>query len=268
MIIYFCIIIFISGTFVQTSLSLQHTHQHLPIQIGLTNNRFFLWSQPNQDAPDEGYPVILLFHGAGQHAFSWILGWNQWNKAQKTFPQVALCQGYLIVYLESQRPIRPGPRAWDVFTIQATENKDIIYVQSIIDYLESLPINIDTNNLFCAGFSSGAFMCSRLALNCGELFSAVALNSGCNADRIILTNRGPVFNFSKTVDTPTSHPPTLLLHGTTDQLVPIGCSTQYQSDLHEVNIPCMLIIDPTQGHIWLSSQNNQILQFFDQYATT
>ena len=235
------------------------------IHIECINHRFFLWIEPNTLPPEQGYPVLFLFHGASQHGFSWIIGLNTWSKNQMSFTKKALEQGYFTICLESNRPVRPGPRAWDVFDEKITENDDIQYIKQIISWLETTNFPVNRNNLFCAGFSSGAFMCSRIGLSTSDIFTAIALNSGCNANSITLTNRGPQFDLTTSFNISSNHPPTFLLHGEQDQLVPVNCSKRYHLDLKKAGIDTDLIIDPDKGHIWLSQQNDELLNWFNSY---
>ena len=236
------------------------------IHLEIIEDRFFLWVKPQQEPTNEGYPMLFLFHGASQHAFSWILPINKWNKYQMSFTADALDQGFFLILLESNRPIRPGPRAWDVFTANNSENNDISYVQAILSWLNNSQLPVNMNSVFCAGFSSGAFMCSRLALNKEHLFNAIALNSGCNADSITLTNRGPQFDLYSSYNLSVNHPPTLLLHGQKDQLVPVQSAINYYQDLTNASVETQLWIASSQGHIWLSIYNTEILNWFNQHA--
>lgn len=242
-----------------TSTPLNHVH------FTFIYGRFVLYIQPTQQPSAEGYPIIFLFHGASQHAFSWLIGLNKWNKNQMSFATEALDNGFFLIMLESNRPIRPGPRAWDVFTTNNSENNDIRYVQSIVSWLNESQLQVNTNHLFCAGFSSGAFMCSRLALNCEHLFDAIAVNSGCNADSITLTSHGPVFDIHSSYNLSADHPPTILLHGQKDQLVPVQCATNYYQDLRNSSVETQILIEPSQGHIWISAYNLDILNWFTQH---
>ncbi|MFO8077196.1 MAG: prolyl oligopeptidase family serine peptidase [Thermoplasmatota archaeon] len=241
-----------------TSTPLNHVY------FNIIHGRFFLYMQPTQQPTAEGYPIIFLFHGASQHAFSWLIGLNKWNKNQMSFATEALDNGFFLILLESNRPIRPGPRAWDVFTTNNSANNDIQYIQSILSWLNQsqLPVNMDS--VFCAGFSSGAFMCSRLALNYEHLFNAIAVNSGCNAESITLSQRGPVFDIHSSYNLSADHPPTILLHGQRDQLVPVQCATNYYQDLRNSSVETQILIAPTHGHIWLSAYNQDILNWFSK----
>ena len=231
----------------------------------LDNGRFFLWFQPDNTPPENGYPVILLFHGAAQHAFSWVLEWNPWTINQVSFGQQALDSGFYIICLESKKPIMPGPRAWDVFEEDPNKNNDIQYISEVLNWIKEYKPDVDSNKIYCAGFSSGAFMCSRLALSYDPIFSAMAINSGCNAQSITLTKFGPIFNFTTQYSISKNHPPTLLLHGAQDTIVPLQCATNYYRDLQNSLIDSKLIIEEDLGHIWLKSKNSDILEWFQSH---
>ena len=230
-------------------------------KLKIIDKRFVLYNQPDTPPPENGYKTIFLFHGAGQHAFAWFLGFYMWSDAQTSFTKAALENNFFVVGLESKRPISFGPRGWDAFEKETTKNDDISYVKNVISWLENSSLPVNTNKIYAAGFSSGAFMCSRLAQSIGYRFKGVILNSGCNADSIELTNRGPVFNFSTGFNISTFHPPTLLVHGEKDMLVPIKGAESYYQDLTENNINVISLYDKSKGHIWLENYNEQILNW-------
>lgn len=78
--------------------NLDITTNYIPgFQIKVLNDRVFFWKQPETSAPEGGYPVLFLFHGASQHAFAWIVGLNQWSKYQTLFTATALDEGFLLL---------------------------------------------------------------------------------------------------------------------------------------------------------------------------
>ena len=238
------------------------------VQVNWVDGRIFVYIQPESTPQAQGYPVIFLLHGASQHWFSWLFGFNRWSQTQQSFTSQAIHENYAVILTESNRPISFGPRAWDVFEKNATRNKDIQYLQDIITWLNTSKSDLtDTNNMFCTGFSSGAFMCSRLALSAEHMFHGLALNSGCNAESITLTKKGPIFNFTLSQNLSEHHPPTLLLHGKQDKLVPVEGSTTYYNDLKNASIQTNLLINPEKGHIWLSDYNHKIIAWFNNQIT-
>ena len=224
-------------------------------------NRFVIYKMPDTSPSTKGYPVVFLFHGAVQHAFSWFFGLNMWNRAQVSFSKCLIDNGFFVVGLESLKPIKPGPRAWDAFEKDDTLNSDILFVKEVIDWLSNSSLPVDTNKTYCAGFSSGAFFCSRLAQSYDFGFKGVILNSGCNADSISISNMGPVFNCSTGFNISLFHPPALLIHGKEDKLVSIVCTESYYQDLMDNNIEVTKLIDEDAGHIWLKDYNQLIIDW-------
>ena len=227
--------------------------------INVLNNRFFFWKQPNI-----AIPVLFLFHGAVQHAFAWFIGLNQWSKYQTIFTAEALEEGFFIITAESLKPVRPGPRAWDIFN-NGSNSKDFVLIDNIIEWLENCDLPVDKNSLYCAGFSSGAFMCSYIGHHFGNRFNAIAVHSGANSDSILLTNRGPYFDLNGSYNFSSSFPATIIIHGDKDGFVPVQCAEKFYSDLQRNEIPSRLLINQEQGHIWLSQYDFEILDWFKTY---
>ena len=232
--------------------------------LTVLNNRILFWKQPESLVPDNGYPVLVLFHGAFQHAFSWFIGLNQWSKSQTIFTEKALEEGFLIIAAESLKPIRPGPRAWDIFN-NGSDSIDFSYIKNMIEWLENIDLPVDINRLYCAGFSSGAFMCSYIGYYFSDYFNAVAVHSGANSESISLTNRGPYFDLNASYNFSSSFPQTLIIHGGNDNFVPVQCAENFYSDLQRNDIPSKLLISQDEGHIWISQYDYDILEWFNLY---
>ena len=230
-------------------------------KLQVFNNRFIVYKKPDISPLKDGFPVIFLFHGAVQHAFSWFLGLNKWNIAQVSFTKCALDNGFFVVSFESLKPIKPGPRAWDAFEKNYSLNSDILFVKQVIDWLNNSSFPVDINSIFCAGLSSGAFFCSRLSQSYNYSFKGIILNSGCNADCISISRMGPVFNCSTGFNISSFHPSTLIIHGKQDRLVPYECSKSYYMDLNYSGFDVSLISDDVGGHIWFEKYNSLIVDW-------
>ena len=124
---------------------------------------------------------------------------------------------------------------------------------------------VDINNIFAAGFSSGAFMCSRIGYALGEKFNALAPHSGVNCESIKITIFGPVFDCETSLDLPDTHPPTIIVHGEKDPVVPFDCANHFYNELVRFGIDANITVDPEGEHIWLSQFNSEILDFFKNY---
>jgi poly(3-hydroxyoctanoate) depolymerase len=235
------------------------------LKIKFLKTRFFLYKQPSTTPPENGFPVLFIFHGAVQHAFSWFLGLNPWNKMQNMFTQDALDKGFFVIAPESIRPFIIPPRAWDSFRDDISKNKDLLFIQNIIEWLNDSELPVDINNLFAAGFSSGGFMCSRIGYALGSQFNALAVHSGANAECINITIFGPVFDCTTSLDLPENHPPTIIIHGEKDPVVPFNCGQFFYDELQRYSIDSNLLVNPEGGHIWLPEFNYQMLDWFENY---
>jgi poly(3-hydroxybutyrate) depolymerase len=233
-------------------------------RIELLNNRIFFWKQPDSSIPENGYPVLFLFHGAVQHAFAWFIGLNKWSKSQSIFTDKALEEGFFIISAESLKPVKPGPRAWDIFN-DLSNSKDYIFIRDMIVWLENSNLSVDSDSLYCAGFSSGAFMCSYIGHFFNDRFKAIAVHSGANSESISLTPRGPYFDLNGSYTFSSDFPPTIIIHGRNDSLVPVICAENFYLDLQRSGIPSKLLISNDKGHIWNSEYDVKILDWFQTY---
>jgi poly(3-hydroxybutyrate) depolymerase len=233
-------------------------------RIELLNNRLFFWRQPDITIPEDGFPVLFLFHGAVQHAFAWFIGLNQWSKSQSIFTEKALEQGFFIICAESLKPVKPGPRAWDIFN-DPSDSKDYFFIKDMIEWLEKSDLPVNCDSLYCSGFSSGAFMCSYIGHFFNDHFKAIAVHSGANSDSILLNSRGPYFDLNRSYNFSSSFPPTILLHGGNDSVVPVICAENFYSDLKRNGIPSKLLINNDKGHIWNSQFDAEILDWFQTF---
>ncbi len=237
----------------------------LKVHFELINGRLFIWKEPEINRPPGGFPVLILFHGAAQHAWAWFSNSGKWGKEQTYFTDSALEQGYFVVALESKRPVWPGPRAWDAFSKNLSNNKDIQYINSILNWLNNSKLSVNTSNVFCVGFSSGAFMCSRIGQTIGSKIKGLVIHSGANANTLKLTWRGPVFDLSKPLDIPIDHPPSLVVHGNNDSVVRIECGLHLFNDLQRAGIDCELLVSENGEHIWLNEFTDSILDWLDAH---
>lgn len=234
-------------------------------QVLFINHRLILCQEPHSIKPASGYPVLFLLHGASQYPFAWFLPFNLWSYHQSLFTQKALDAGFFVIVPSSGRPIRPGPHAWSSFIPEFSESEDLQLFQSLFSWIENQSIALDSNQVFCAGFSSGGFMTSRLAKVFPDRFSAILVHSGADADSITFTYKGPEFDCESPQEYPENHPPTLVVHGQKDTLVPYECGVHFYQELQRNNINSTLLTVEEKGHIWLTSISEDMIRFFQSY---
>jgi predicted esterase len=232
--------------------------QQLEYNEEYLNNRQFLWQTPTTPPPINGYPVLFLLHGATQYAETWfyhgqggLKGSLTWGKRQTAFTHQALKQGYMVIAPDSQRHLPFGPKAWNSNIPTLEENSDLQFIKNIIHWTQNHTIPINNNHICCIGFSSGGYMTSRIGLTLGSYFKALAIHSGAHADTLHPSPQ----------DT-SIHPPTLIIHGMKDQMVPAKFGISLYHELKQNNISTHLLLNPWGRHIWQPFFNNTILDWF------
>lgn len=235
----------------------------------IINERRFLWISPDSPAPEGGYPVLFVLHGATQYAETWfkngkggIQGSYIWGKRQTNFVEDALKKGFFVIAPDSIRPLKIGPKAWDSITSDFNQSKDLPFIKDILDWLTNSSLSINSSRLFCIGFSSGAFMTSRIGQYFEKEFKAIAVHSGGNADRLIIKGLHHYFDFNSDINISKNHPPTLIIHGNKDHIIPVIVAKQFYSDLQDAGIKSILLLNSIGLHIWQTNFNEDILDWF------
>ena len=218
------------------------------------NDRRFLWECPQSVCPEGGYPILFVLHGATQYAESWFLEGNGgfkgsfiWGKRQSEFVDLALDNGFFIIAPDSSKIGKI--KAWDSKTSEFSESIDLPFFQNILNWLDDPPCPVNKSRIFCIGFSSGAFMTSRLAYYFGSQFKAVGIHSGGDA------NLHPL---KDAID----HPPTLIIHGKKDRLVDVQAGIDYYNYLHDNGIKSHILLNKYGFHIWQPMFNDLIIDWF------
>ncbi|MDB4987594.1 MAG: Dipeptidyl aminopeptidase/acylaminoacyl-peptidase [Myxococcaceae bacterium] len=215
------------------------------------------WAQPTTPPPATGYPAVVLYQG------SFIGPATTWNAdilkgaAFGGFYQVALidkllASGFVVIQPEAQ-----GGRFWTTNTTGNYDSSaDGIFIPLLLAQLEQGAFGtIDSAHLYATGISSGGYMTSRMAVSYPGRFRALAVESGSYA-----TCAGAICNVPSHL--PSDHPPTLLLHGGADSIVPIATAKDYYATLMANMIETKFVEDKQAGHEWLSTAPEDVLQWF------
>jgi predicted esterase len=64
---------------------------------------------------------------------------------------------------------------------------------------------------------------------------------------------------------PADHPPTLFLHGATDNVVPTSEMVPYRDALTAAGRVAQSIVDPAAGHEWLTEAETAVPDWFDAH---
>lgn len=115
-------------------------------------------------------PLIVMLPGYGNSAES--------MRTETNFDAMATSQGYAVVYVNGA----PNPNdstssmGWNS-GVGESGNKDVEFLCALVNDL-CITYSFDPNRVYAVGFSNGAFMTHRLALEANDIFSAVVSVSG------------------------------------------------------------------------------------------
>ncbi|MBV9331398.1 MAG: hypothetical protein JOZ55_07580 [Alphaproteobacteria bacterium] len=174
----------------------------LPMPVSLTVNGesrsafFFVPAHGTSGAP---VPLVLGFHGGGGNAEGYL---RQSHLAEK-----ALAAGFAVIapqgtaFLGNHRLWNSGPE----YVRAARNADDVSFVRALIETAaQRMPL--DRKRIFATGFSNGAQLCYRLALELSGEIAAIAPMSGAR----LADGEHP--------DRPV---PVLHIHGTADSVYPL-----------------------------------------------
>ena len=117
----------------------------------------------------EGAPLVLMLHGAGDSADVF--------RNNTHFEEDACPRGYAVAYVNgAANPNEPSGRIWNS-GIAADGNNDVDFLRATAAYLQET-YSLDADRTYAIGFSNGAFMTQRLAMDASDTFAAVVSVAG------------------------------------------------------------------------------------------
>ena len=130
------------------------------------------------DLPEqvEGAPLVILLHGYSNTA--------DYMRFTTEFHKTANTRGYAAVYVTGSisKYEKTGGLGWNS-GIAADGNPDIEFIVALTEYLQN-EYGFDKEHTFAAGFSNGAFMAHRLAMEAGDTFCAAVSVAGKMPEKI------------------------------------------------------------------------------------
>lgn len=130
------------------------------------------------DLPEvtENAPLVVMLHGYGESAESF--------RQKTSFEKEANERGFAVVYVTGA----PSPEdktsanGWNS-GIGASGNKDVEFLSGLAHYLCET-YRLDEKRIYAVGFSNGAFMTHRLALEANDVFAGVVSVAGMMPESI------------------------------------------------------------------------------------
>ncbi len=211
--------------------------------------------------PAAGWPAVVYYQGsfiAGSHAFAATMG-DQFGQYELTETVAALLdQGYAVI---APNALGDGSMFWQTNVPPYATNwagcDDDVFVHALLAAMAGGTFGpLDAGRTYAMGISSGGFMTSRMAVSYDGTFRALAIASASYATCSNTCSVPPL---------PADHPPTLFLHGGSDQIVPESAMTPYHDALVAAGRVTDAIIDPSAGHEWLPEGKTAIPAWFDTH---
>jgi poly(3-hydroxybutyrate) depolymerase len=151
------------------------------------------------------YPVVFLFHGAGQSADSFY-----GRPGMVQMEALADAQGKILVFGQGRLGANVAlAGAWD--TTGAIKD-DLLYVQELLDYLLA-NMNADATRVLAAGFSNGGHFTHFLGANMACAWRAIGVVEGYYGSALQPAPAPPPAGTLL---------PVFIVHGDADMVVPIG----------------------------------------------
>lgn len=214
---------------------------------------------PLGEPPPDGWPTVLYFQGSlnsAQDAWHGVSGEAFGGLHEARLLATLLESGFAVVAPEA---------GWDGHTWWATNvwptsfwwesGDDHELMTAIFSAIEAGDLGpLDADRLYATGISSGGYMTSRMALSYPGTMRALAIQSAswatCGGALCVI---GAI---------PGDHPPTLLLHGEDDAIVPIGTMLDYADALEDAGIEHEVVREPGAGHAWSADAPDRVTEWF------
>ena len=230
--------------------------------------RQYLEYVPSTYSTDKPAPVLFMLHGLGDQVDSFFYATN--------IGQMAEQKGWIVVCpqaLDFNLQI-PGMGNYDFgtswnagitvtvqfelygmpFTFPVTVNENVDDSGFLVETLQTVgnEYNLDQDSVFFAGFSLGACMCHRMAIDLGERINAIAAVSG------VIGN-----DMQNTI--PTSHLNVLEIFGTNDEMISYeGAEISLQSyGMYNIGLPAEETVE-----FWRAWNDCDEEPVFEEYPDT
>lgn len=236
---------------------------------------------PPDFKPGQPYPTIVHVHGGPEWAWwnGWLGSWHEWD-------QLLASNGYVVLL--------PNPRGSTGQGWQFTEANrddwgggDFQDIMSGVDYLVEQKI-ADPNRLGIGGWSYGGFMTSWTVTQTNRFKAAVVGAAVTNLFSFNgTTDITPSFLRSYFVDLPfrrrsaydnhsamtflqNCKTPSLVLHGDSDERVPVTQGWEFYNGLRMLGVPVEMVVYPREHHMFTERPHQvdilrRVLAWYDKY---
>lgn len=217
---------------------------------------------PPGKSPEKGWPVAILLHGRGQTAGAWFGKGLLSRGDQKLFPPLILNAGIVVMAPEALEPFGKGVKQWDFFHRKPEHSGDLAFFQNFFQWMEgNRKITFDFSKVYAIGISSGGFMASRLGQVYPEKWAALVVIAAGNADSFPQIPTFPLDSKALSNEISFQHPPTLIIHGDKDRIVPFVYGERYFQDLKQAGVKAEMLVVPEGGHQWPTQFHERMIKW-------
>ena len=242
-----------TGWWIKTTSCTYH-ETHIQSRPGIY--RDVRYQVPEGTPPAGGWPVVIMYQGSffpvefSRNELEPFGGYFEVKVIEKL-----LNNGYAVIapdagidlFWETNLPV--------IYEFTA----DYLFLNNLFAAIEAGHFgDINANNKFATGISSGGYNTSRMAVTWPEEFRALAVQSGSYA-----TCAGPVCLVPNHLAD--DHPPTYFLHGFVDVTVPWWSMDLYYEELIDEGIPTGRTTNYLAGHEWIPEAPGKVLTWFNAY---
>lgn len=221
------------------------------------------WQVPEGTPPADGWPTVIVYQGSfmpAEDTFDSTTSQPYGAYWLTVLVDELLDRGYAVLAPEA---LGGGSTYWQTniypYNIYWWSSSDAYFVDDILDGVAYGDFgDLDTDNVFATGLSSGGYMTSRMATNYASDFKALSIHSGSYATCAASVCSVPSLS--------SSHPPTQLLVGSLDPITPPYTVSAYADELDDAGIDYEHIVYSGIGHRWTSQAVTDIPDWFDLYV--
>lgn len=230
--------------------------------LGLATRRVY-YALPQGTPPAGGWPVVLMFQGSFFNAELCFQG-HRLEPFGAYYQALTVKQlleaGFAVLAPQTHlggvtfwdTDIPPFSFNWDL----APDNQLMLAIFAALGDGTFAPVGtLNPGRLYATGISSGGYMTSRMAVSYPGKFKALAIQSASYATCPV----GPVCAVPALSN---NHPPTLLLAGLLDPLVPLYTVQAYYNRLHAAGVKTQMIVEGLASHQWLPAAPDAVVNWF------
>jgi len=197
------------------------------LKVGREHREYILHVPKSYDR-DRPTALVILLHGHGARAQTFEASTGMSGKANRN--------GFIVAYPQALG----SPSVWHTGVDGSADVDDVAFIRILIDSI-SADYNIDSDRIYVAGHSNGAFMAYRVGSALSSQVAAIGISAG-SIGRI--TSRGDTLR----IQAPANPVSVIAFHGKADNTVPYNGGAEEDG-------PRRIVAAPQSIRFWVKSDD-------------